>query len=103
MAVSTYAEESLRLLHEGALHSFRTAIECTDSTALASAMTQLEAREQVVLTLVYFERLEMFEVAGVLDVRVQDAVRSHALAVYALIQQLEKRMQEPTSSICLVP
>lgn len=94
--VSPYAEESLRVLHEGALHSCKTLIKRSDAAALALAITQLEAREQVVLALVYFEGFEISEVAGILALPVQDVIRSHALAVFALIDHLPKITAEAT-------
>jgi DNA-directed RNA polymerase specialized sigma subunit len=98
MAVSPYAEENLRVLHERALDSCRILGECSDATALAVAITKLKAREQVVLALVYFEGFDICEVGSILEMPLHEAIRSHALAVYALIEQLGMRTAEPRCS-----
>lgn len=93
IAISPYAEESLRTLHERSLHSCRKLLEQADATALASAINQLDAPDQVLLALVYFERFDICEVAGILDTSVADCMRAHALAVFALIEQFAKVTQ----------
>lgn len=88
MAVSPYAEESLRVLHERAFHSCTTLIRCSDATTLTTAITRLSAREQVVLALIYFEGFEIVEVAGILEQPMPEVISFHALAVLALSEHI---------------
>ena len=84
MSSFPYAEESLLALDGAAVSSFKALMNHCDVASLTSAIARLEAREQLVLALIYFEEFATADVAHILDFSVVEASHLHALAVLAL-------------------